>query len=99
ALGAAAMTEDALHPDAVLAAAHDAAAHAARRGMLEVRVLGDDHGAVAAQLERDLLAAGDVLDVPADLRAAGEAHHGEALVAHHGLGQRHGAVADLEGAF
>src|SRR5690606_6196396 len=91
----AAMHEDALHADAVLAAVDDAAAHAARGGVVEVCVFGDDHRAVAAELERDLLASGDVLDVPADLRAAGEAHHRESLVAHHLLGERHRAVADL----
>src|SRR5690606_13349221 len=82
----ASLDEDALHADAVLPAVDDAAANAARRRVVEIGVLGDDHRAVAAELERDLLAPGDVLDVPADLRATGEADHREAFVAHHLLG-------------
>src|SRR5690606_17459257 len=48
-LGDAAMDEDALDTDAVLAAVDDAAAHATGGGVLEIGVLGNDDRAVAAQ--------------------------------------------------
>ena len=63
---------DALHRDAGLPGVHRAAPDDALGRVLGVGVGGDDDRRVAAQLERDALHPGAVLQRPADRRAAGE---------------------------
>ena len=50
------------------------------RGVGDVRILVDDRPGVAAELERDLLAPRQALQVPADLRRARERQLGDPLV-------------------
>ena len=75
-----------LHADAALARLVVAAEDAALDGVVEIGVAIDDAGRVAAELQRDVLLAGPVAQLPADLGRAGEAELLDALVLDQGVG-------------
>jgi hypothetical protein len=73
--GDAALDDDALDVEAVLARRPEGAGRDGRRRRLEVGIAENDGRRVGAQLEGKLLPAGDADDVVADLGAAGEGDH------------------------
>ena len=89
---------DALHRDARLARVLEAAPDHALGRECQVGVLVDDDPGVAAELERDALAAGPSLERPADRRAAGEGQQADALVLDERRGVGRAAGDHAEGA-
>jgi hypothetical protein len=85
---------DALDRDADLARVGERAVDGALDGEVEIGVVVDDDGRVAAELEDDALPAGLPLELPADRGAAGEGHElepvvGDQLVGEVGAARRH----------
>ncbi len=77
-----------LDRDTHLPGVGEAAGHAARHGFVEIGVVFHDDRRVRAQLERDALHAGQIANAQSDLNAAGERHHGDALIEHQHVADR-----------
>ena len=74
--------ENPLHADARLARVAERARGDHRHRGGEVGVVVDDHACVAAKFEAHAFFSRERLQPPADIGAAGEAHHGHAIVRH-----------------
>ena len=90
--------QHALHLDAHLTGIGEGAEREALGHPVEVAGVLVHHGrGVSAQLQTDLLLPGDVLEVPADRRAAGEGEHREARVGREPLRHRNREMQDVVG--
>ncbi len=77
-----------LHRNTHLAGVREAPRDAARHRLIKIRIILHNHSRIRPQLQGDPLHTGQIADAHPHVHAAGERHHGDALVEHQHVADR-----------